>query len=155
CPACGKPLTVGVMHRVEELADRTGDGRPARRTDPFRCLVPLPEVLSEIHGVGPKSKSVEQSAARLQARLGPEIDILDRVPLEDVARTGEPLLAEALSRLRAGQVRRESGYDGEYGVIRLFEPDEIRGRSVVAPLFGALTPRPPLPPPLAPSPGEG
>jgi uncharacterized protein (TIGR00375 family) len=155
CPACGKPLTVGVMHRVEELADRPEDSRPGRRTDPFRCLVPLPEVLSEIHGVGPKSRSVEQAAARLQARLGPEIDILDRIPLEDVARTGEPLLAEALSRLRAGQVRRESGYDGEYGVIRLFEPDEIRGRSVVAPLFGpqqeppALRPSPPTPLPAA------
>ncbi|MFP5285431.1 MAG: UvrD-helicase domain-containing protein, partial [Thermoanaerobaculia bacterium] len=135
CPACGKPLTVGVMHRVEELADRSEQAGRERK-DPFRCLVPLPEVLSEIHGVGPRSRSVEQAASQLVGRLGPEIEILERVPLEDVARAGEPLLAEALSRLRAGQVRRESGYDGEYGVIRLFEPEEIRGRAVVAPLFG-------------------
>jgi DNA helicase II / ATP-dependent DNA helicase PcrA len=135
CPTCGKPLTVGVLHRVEELADQSGDAGGARK-DPFRCLVPLPEVLSELHGVGPKSRSVEKAASHLVGKLGPEIEILARVPLEDVARAGEPLLAEALSRLRAGKVRRESGYDGEYGVIRLFEPDEIRGRAVVAPLFG-------------------
>ncbi|MFL6198754.1 MAG: UvrD-helicase domain-containing protein [Thermoanaerobaculia bacterium] len=137
CPACGKPLTVGVLHRVEELAGRSGD-TDRERKDPFRCLVPLPEVLSELHGVGPKSRSVEQAASHLVGKLGPEIGILERVPLEDVARAGEPLLAEALSRLRAGKVRRESGYDGEYGVIRLFEPQEIRGRAVVAPLFGIV-----------------
>jgi DNA helicase-2/ATP-dependent DNA helicase PcrA len=153
CPTCGKPLTVGVMHRVEELADQSEDAGRERK-DPFRCLVPLPEVLSEIHGVGPKSRSVEQAASNLVGKLGPEIGILERVPLEDVSRAGEPLLAEALSRLRAGKVRRESGYDGEYGVIRLFEPEEIRGRAVVAPLFD---PHPPAPSPTRTHsrPGEG
>ena len=159
CPACGKPLTVGVLSRVEELADRSGAvGRG--RTDPFRCLVPLPEVLAEIHGVGAKSRTVEQSASRLVARLGPEIDILERLPLEDVEKAGEGLLREALSRLRAGNVRRESGYDGEYGVIRLFDPGEIRGRAVVAPLFAGASAKtelsldgvpPPRPSPPRPS----
>ncbi len=139
CPACGKPLTVGVMHRVEELADRSEEapteGRQAR-VDPYRCLVPLPEMLGEIHGVGSKSKTVEQSVAQLVARLGPELDILERLPLDEVARAGSPLFLEALTRLRAGKVRRDAGYDGEYGVIRLFEPEEIRERSVVAMLFG-------------------
>ena len=135
CPACGKPLTVGVMHRVEELADRPeATDRPG--APPFRNLVPLPEILGELHGVGSKSKAVEQSAARLLTRFGPELDLLEKVPLEDLERAGEPLLKEALTRLRAGQVRRDAGYDGEYGVIRLFEPEEIRARKVVAPLFG-------------------
>ncbi len=154
CPVCGKPLTVGVLHRVEELADRAEEERPDRRTDPFRSLVPLPEIQSEILGVGVKSKAVEESVARLVARLGPELDILECVPEEDVARAGEPLLAEALTRLRAGLVRRESGYDGEYGVIRLFEPDEIRSRSVVAPLFEVVI-DPILPSPALPSLAEG
>jgi DNA helicase-2/ATP-dependent DNA helicase PcrA len=142
CPSCGKPLTVGVLHRVEELADRPESVPGTRRTDPFRCLVPLPEIVAEIRGVGAKSQAVERTVSRLVAKLGPEIGILESVPTEEVGRAGEPLLAEALDRLRSGQVRRESGYDGEYGVIRLFEPDEIRGRSVVAPLFDPTPPAP-------------
>jgi uncharacterized protein (TIGR00375 family) len=139
CPACGKPLTVGVMHRVEELADRSEEAPTAgrrTRTDPYRCLVPLPEILGEIHGVGVKSRAVETSVAQLVARLGPELDVLERLPLDEVARAGHPLFLEALTRLRAGKVRRDAGYDGEYGVIRLFAPEEIRERSVVAMLFG-------------------
>ncbi len=136
CPACGKPLTVGVMHRVEELADRPEEAPRESRTDPYRCLVPLPEVLAEIHGVGVQSRKVEQAAADIVARLGPEIDILERLPLEEVAKAGDGLLLEALTRLRAGNVRRDAGYDGEYGVIRLFDPGEIRGRAAVGSLFG-------------------
>jgi DNA helicase-2/ATP-dependent DNA helicase PcrA len=153
CPACGKPLTVGVMHRVEELADLPEDCPP--RPVPFRSLVQLPEILGELQGVGPKSRAVEAAAARLTAKLGPEIDILERLPLEDVERAGGSLLREALSRLRAGIVHRDAGYDGEYGVIRLFAPEEIRGRSVVAPLFEPSPPRPSSPvPSRPPSPGE-
>jgi DNA helicase-2/ATP-dependent DNA helicase PcrA len=160
CPACGRPLTVGVLSRVEELADRP-DGPslvPPPRAAPFRCLVPLPEVLSELCGVGVTSQTVKQAVSRLVAKLGPEIDILERLPLEDIRKAGDGLLVEALTRLRAGKVHRDAGYDGEYGVIRLFAPDELRRREVVAPLFGEmegakerpnLTEQPPKNPPLA------
>ncbi|HEY4596780.1 MAG TPA: endonuclease Q family protein, partial [Thermoanaerobaculia bacterium] len=143
CPSCGKPLTVGVMHRVEELADRPEDAAPPRPV-PFRSLVQLPEILGEIRGVGPKALSVEAAASQLVGKLGPEIDILERLPLEDVERAGGGLLREALFRLREGRVLREAGYDGEYGVIRLFAPDEIRGRGLVGSLFESASPGGPV-----------
>ncbi len=140
CPTCAKPLTVGVMHRVETLADRPEGGLPDTSTETeqpaaFRSLIPLDEVVAELHSVGPKSKKVERTVSGLVDRLGPEIDVLERVPLEDVARTAEPLLVEALRRLRDGDVRCEAGFDGEYGVIRLFEPGEISTKGSVGLLF--------------------
>ena len=123
CPACGKPLTVGVLSRVEELADRPPGVRPATAAS-FRNLVPLPEIMSEILGSGPKTKTVLRDIDRLTAELGPELAILQDVPVADVERHS-PLLAEALDRMRRGAVIRDAGFDGEYGTIRLFEPEEL------------------------------
>ena len=132
CPGCGKALTVGVLSRVEELADRPDPVQPAGAAD-YRCLVPLPEVMSEILGTGPKSKRVVTEMDRLTAALGPELAILEDIPVDDIERHS-PLLGEAVARLRRGDVIREAGYDGEYGVIRLFEPGELeRRRAVTAP----------------------
>ena len=127
CPVCGSPLTVGVLHRVNALADRPVDSvtQPAT-AGKVLSLVPLPEILAEIRGVGPSSKAVARDYERLLAQLGPEFAILETVPTEAIAEAAGSVLAEAISRLRAGKVRREAGYDGEYGVIRLFEPDELR-----------------------------
>jgi DNA helicase II / ATP-dependent DNA helicase PcrA len=145
CPECGKPLTVGVLSRVEELADRPEGIRPDGAAG-FRSLVPLPEIMSEILGAGPKSKKVLEQIDKLTAALGPELVILQDVPLDDIE-VHSPLLAEAVARLRRGEVTREAGYDGEYGVIRLFEPGELKRISAVtAPalfddaLFGANEP---------------
>jgi len=124
CPECGKPLTVGVLSRVEDLADRPAGAR-APGASHVTHLVPLPEVLGEIHGVGPRTRTVEAKLATLVAALGPELEILLRVPVEEIARVGGELLAEAVGRLRRGQVHRTPGFDGEYGVIRLFEPAEL------------------------------
>jgi ATP-dependent DNA helicase UvrD/PcrA len=135
CPTCGKPVTVGVMHRVEALADRA-EAIPPAGAAAYRCLVPLPEVVGEIWEVGPRSKRVEGTVAGLVSRLGPELEILERTAVEEVERSGGELLAEALRRLRAGRVRREAGYDGEFGVIRLFEPGEIGARGPGVSLFG-------------------
>ena len=135
CPVCSKPLTVGVMHRVEELADQPEPDAGSRL--PFRSLVPLPEIMSELRAVGPRSKTVTQAVSRLVDRLGPELDILESLPLEEVAGAADALVVEALTRLRSGEVQRDAGYDGEYGVIRMFEPGELDRRTVVAPLFEA------------------
>jgi DNA helicase II / ATP-dependent DNA helicase PcrA len=129
CPHCGKPLTVGVLHRVAELADRPAGHRPPGAAG-FTSLVQLPEIVGEILATGPKSKRVTAEIGRLAAALGPELSILREVPLDDVRRAGGTLLGEAIARLRRGEVIRDAGYDGEYGTIRLFQPDELDGAAL-------------------------
>lgn len=119
CAVCGKPVTVGVMHRVEQLADRPMGGRPAR-VHPFHSLVPLPEVLGQVHGAGAASKRVALEYEKLLGRLGPELRILLETPLAAIRAAGGERLAEGIDRMRRGQVDAQGGYDGEYGVIRLF-----------------------------------
>jgi len=87
CPACGKEVTVGVLHRVAALADRPEGGQPAR-VDPFRSLVALPEIVAEIEGVGSGSKRVAHAYEGLLARLGPELHLLEQAPLEEVRAAG-------------------------------------------------------------------
>lgn len=139
CPVCHEPVTVGVMSRVEALADRGYEQRP-KTAAPFRSLVPLPEIVGEIAGVGPKSKTVGHEVAGLVDRLGPELQILSEVPDEDLRRGGSELVREAIARLRRGDVRRDAGFDGRYGVIRMFKKSELERHSVVAPLFAAPEP---------------
>ncbi|HEY7274796.1 MAG TPA: UvrD-helicase domain-containing protein, partial [Trebonia sp.] len=129
CPACGKKPTIGVQHRVDALADRPEGYRLADAAG-FASFVPLPEILGEIAGVGPKSKSVTAQASAMVDRFGPELGILGDVPLDDLAAGAPSIVAEAIARLRRGQVRREAGYDGVYGTIRLFEPDELAGAAL-------------------------
>lgn len=123
CPRCGKPLTGGVLGRVAALADRPGGFRP-EGAKPFASLVPLAEVLGEVLGVRVGSKRVASAWQQLVSRVGPELTVLRDAPLEDVGREGPPLLAEALRRMRAGEVRRQAGFDGEYGVVHMFDEEE-------------------------------
>lgn len=138
CPVCGEPVTVGVAHRIEVLADRSeAEAVPPPTAGTVASLVPLSEVLAELVGSGPSSKTVTQSYDRLLAALGPELSLLSDMPVEHITRTSFPLLAEAIARLRAGRVIREAGYDGEYGVIRLFEETELKQMTAGAFLFDA------------------
>ncbi|GAB6036504.1 hypothetical protein JCM15519_10630 [Fundidesulfovibrio butyratiphilus] len=123
CPVCGKPLTIGVLHRVMDLADRQEPKHPPGRPG-FVSLVPLSEVLGELHQAGPATKKVRAHMAKLLARLGPEMHILSDAPLEDLS-ADSPLLAEAISRMRQGRVFRRPGFDGEYGRISVFAPGEL------------------------------
>ena len=134
CPVCGKPPTVGVLHRVETLADRPEGTRPPGAAG-FRNILQLPELVGEVLGVGPRSKSVTAVVTGLVDQLGPELDILERIPLDEIAKAGPPLVAEAIDRVRRGAVLRDAGYDGEYGTIRVFTPDELRSAPPTAMLF--------------------
>jgi uncharacterized protein (TIGR00375 family) len=129
CPACGKTPTIGVQHRVDALADRPDGYRPDGVAG-FSSFVQLPEILGEIAGVGPKSKSVTAQVTAMVERFGPELSILGDVPLDDLAAGAPSIVAEAIARLRRGEVRREAGYDGVYGIIRLFDPDELAGAAL-------------------------
>src|SRR6201996_972561 len=124
CPECNKPLTVGVLHRVAELADRPDGYRPDGAAD-FNNLVQLPEIIGEILSVGPKSKSVNRLIDRLVAAFGPELSILQQVPADELGRVGGSALGEAIARLRRGEVVKDAGYDGEYGTVKLFQPGEL------------------------------
>ena len=93
CPQCGKPLTVGVLHRVAEIADRPPGYRPPGAAG-FTNLIQLPYIVGEILATGPKSKKVTGEVGRLVAALGPELGILRDVPLDDVRRVGGELLCE-------------------------------------------------------------
>lgn len=121
CPVCGRKLTVGVLHRVEALADRA---EPIPLPKPFESLIPLPELLAGCLGVSTVSKKVEAAYPELLRRLGPEFTILRTLSPEAVESVAGPIVAEALRRMRAGRVIRKAGFDGEYGVISLFEPGE-------------------------------
>jgi DNA helicase-2/ATP-dependent DNA helicase PcrA len=123
CPVCGRPVTVGVMHRVEELATREMGEKP-QGAHPYTSLLPLTDILSEIFQVGPKSKKVNQAYRTLLERLGPEFQILRKAPIKALDRHGPPLLGEAVKRMRNNQVHIAPGYDGEFGTVSLFEEEE-------------------------------
>ena len=138
CPVCGQPLTIGVEHRVEVLADRSdGQAAPPSTAGAVSSLVPLPEILSELTATGTASRAVAHGYDQAIAKLGPELSILQSVPVEDIAHAGSAILAEAIARLRSGHVIRDAGYDGEYGVIRLFEENELRRLTGGGMLFDA------------------
>ncbi len=120
CPECGKALTVGTLHRVMELADRSEPQYP-HGSPPFHSLVPLPEVLGEIVGTSPNSKKVWAEYVKVLNAFGSEFNILRHTPLEDLRKRHSPALSEAVNRIRTGNVIRQAGYDGEYGVIRVFD----------------------------------
>src|SRR3989338_4698084 len=123
CPKCGKPVTVGVMARVEELADHP-EGRKPPRWRPYYSLIPLPEIIAEAKGCGANSKGVEQIFFTMLNKLGNEISILREAPLERIQKAAGPFIAEGIRRMREGKVDIAAGYDGEYGIINIFSDQE-------------------------------
>jgi DNA helicase-2/ATP-dependent DNA helicase PcrA len=151
CPVCGEPVTIGVEHRVEALADRSeAQTIPPPTAGAVSNLVPLPEILSELTTSGVASRAVTASYDQAIAKLGAELDILEDVAVEDIARASSTLLAEAITRLRSGRVIREPGYDGEYGVVHLFEENELKRLTAGGMLFDAPIARPKAPRPARP-----
>ncbi len=125
CPVCKKPLTVGVMYRVEELADRPAGFKPAGAV-PFVKLVELDKIIAESLNIKSRSsKRVQAEYRRLIAELGPELYILLEADLDKIKTAAGPTIAEAIRRVRAGKLIVEPGYDGVYGVVKIFSADEL------------------------------
>ena len=123
CPVCGNPVTVGVMNRVMELADRK-PGEFPERAAPFWRMLPLLEIVAQTLEVGPQSKKVAHAYGEILKRLGPELHILWTMPLDDIGTAAPEIIVEAVRRVRKGEVSIEAGFDGEYGKVRLFAPGE-------------------------------
>jgi len=126
CPVCARRLTVGVMHRVEELASRPPDYRPENRP-PYKMLVPLIEILAEALGAGVSSQIVENEYNYLTEKFGSEFDVLLKTPIEEIAKIGGERLAEGILRVRSGQVFVDPGYDGVFGTVRIWSLAETQG----------------------------
>lgn len=138
CPVCGKKLTMGVDHRIVQLADRE-DGFQKENGKPFESLVPLPEVIAASTGRSNSSKKVQEQYEEMVEELGPEFEILREIPVEDIRRKCGHLVSEGIRRLRDGQVERRPGFDGEYGTIKLFEPSEIQNPDGQMSLFQGIS----------------
>ncbi|MGD9017970.1 MAG: UvrD-helicase domain-containing protein, partial [Desulfobacterales bacterium] len=149
CPVCGKPLTLGVLHRVEALSDRPA-GSLLPIAPPFTSLIPLVDILAEIFRCGSATKKVSAAYQHLLTVLGSELMVLKDMDPEAIEQAGIPLLGESIRRMRRGEVVIAAGYDGAFGTIRLFENEErerLMGQSL---LFGQSNGAPTSPAPRGP-----
>lgn len=123
CPVCGKPLTLGVLYRVLELADRKYGFKPQNAL-PYKSLIPLETVISEVLGVGETSKRAQELYFKVLKQFGSELNILSNISINELDKQISPLFAEAISRVRTGNIILQGGYDGEYGKIKIFQEGE-------------------------------
>lgn len=123
CPVCGKKITVGVMHRAEELADRP-EGFVPDNAIPFKSMIPLNQIIADARGVGEQSVMVEREYMSLVAKCGSEFNILFKMSESELKAQLPGKIAEGVIRVRNGRVDILAGYDGEYGKIKIFKEEE-------------------------------
>jgi uncharacterized protein (TIGR00375 family) len=123
CPKCGKPVTVGVMNRVEQLADRPQGYIPSNAI-PFKSLIPLDEIIADAKGVAKTSLSVTRDYQGYLARLGTEFDILLKKSEEELKASLPARVVEGILKVRQGKVNIQAGFDGEYGIISIFGEED-------------------------------
>ncbi|MFH1504252.1 MAG: endonuclease Q family protein [Candidatus Omnitrophota bacterium] len=129
CPSCAKPLTKGVLYRVEELADRPYGFVPENAIG-YKSMVSLDEIIAEVKGVGKASKAVEKEYMEAIYNCGPEFNILIKACLEDLAGRLPERIIDGIRRVREKKVQAIPGYDGEYGIIKVFgEEKEYKKQS--------------------------
>ena len=124
CPKCKRPLTVGVLSRIEELADRGENEVNSEGRVPYRNLIPLDQIIADIFGVGVGTKRVINEYKNLIKNIGNEFKILLEADQAELERASSPEIAEGIIKVREGKVKIEPGYDGEYGRIHILEKEE-------------------------------
>ena len=134
CPVCGRPLTIGVLNRVEELADRPEGFKPENAI-PFKSLVPLEEIIAEALGVQPGTQQVLKEYQNLIEKFGSEFKVLLEASRQELEAATLSEIAEGIIRVREGKVFIEPGYDGVYGKIRIFSKGEQKTLSQQGTLF--------------------
>ncbi|MBI2174731.1 MAG: DNA helicase UvrD [Candidatus Omnitrophica bacterium] len=123
CSSCGKRVTVGVMHRVEELADRP-EGTVPERSIPFKRIVPLEEIIADALKANVGTQAVEREYQQLIYKCGTEFNVLLEASEAQLRQATSGKIAEGVLRTRLGKVTVEPGFDGEYGKVRIFMDDE-------------------------------
>ena len=132
CPKCKKEMTLGVDYRVSELADRV---EPKKNGD-YKYIVPLQEIIADALDQGKQSKRVQETYEAMIKELGNEFSILLDIPIEKIKSFGIAELAEGVRRVRAGELYIEPGYDGQYGIVKVFKPSEqVTARARQSALF--------------------
>jgi len=119
CPVCGRKLTIGVMHRVEQLATRPADFQPEKRPS-YKMLVPLMEILAEVKNSGISSQNVQDEYLRLTTEFGSEFNFLLKTSLEEIKKAGGERLAEGIDKVRRGDIFIDPGYDGIFGKVKIW-----------------------------------
>ena len=123
CPKCKRPVTVGVMNRVEQLADRP-EGFIPHNAIPYKNLIPLDEIIAEAKGIAKDSLSIERDYRSIVSKFGNEFEVLMKVPEEELRKNLAFRIAEGIMRMRQGKINIRPGFDGEYGKISIFDAEE-------------------------------
>ena len=126
CPACGKPLTIGVMNRVAELADRP-EGFVPENSIPYKRMIPLAEIIADVLDVGDASKAVDTEYRAIVPRLGTELEVLIEINEDKLLKELPAKIAKAIINVRNGNVNILPGFDGEYGTIEILKEKDASG----------------------------
>jgi len=141
CPKCCRPLTIGVVNRVDVLSDRSfemenkGNYHRYNNRVPYYNLVSLDEIIAEAFGVGTASKKVKEAYADLIKKFGSELKILLDVEEGDLKGKADLRIIEGIKKMREGKVEIRPGYDGEYGVVKIFSDQEREDLEIQQALF--------------------
>ena len=125
CPKCGKKMTLGVVYRVDQLADpKRSEGYKDPKRVPYKNLVTLDSIIGEALDVGKAAKSVMKEYMKLIKAFASEFVVLQDAPIKKIALASKPEIAEGVKRMREGKLTIKPGYDGEFGVVKLFSDED-------------------------------